>query len=577
MLKKTVLAVSLALGVVASVQAAGLTAVPQAPFGATIHVNPYENAPQTAIIGLNGHKVKHVSIKVHGKGKGGVDIEYPVSDKSVLTYGGVPVFGMYPAQANKVTMKWTDEQGKKKSHDFSIFAEAIKFESQGGLQTALAPEANVIKKPVKGFENRLYLVELNAAIPGSSPFKRNKLGIGAYDWDASPQIMIYDTNGDIRWTLDPNAAHDSNNPEKMGFLMDVNQLQDGTLIYGQGQAYHKMDLIGRPIYDRGIPEGYVDFSHEVVQLDNGHVMLRVGKKDYRNDVGDVVDTVRDTIIEVDENGAVVDEWILAEILDPYRDITILALDQGAVCLNVDANKSGETFSKEDLRKLPYGDVAGSAAGRNWAHVNSIGYNPGDDSIIISSRHQNAVIKIGRDKEVKWIIADPRGWNSKLANKVLTPVDSKGNKLNCAEGRCDGGFEWQATQHTAWAVPERGTVTVFDNGDARFNEQPALPTDKYSRAVEYKVDERNMTVQQVWQFGKERGYDWYGAITSEVHWQTDKDTMFIFNGSIGIMDKKQKSSVIEIDPETDKIKFEMEVKGNKAGAVGYRAEIIKPLF
>ncbi|TEY10888.1 hypothetical protein ELQ17_00250 [Campylobacter sp. US18a] len=30
------------------------------------------------------------------------------------------------------------------------------------------------------------------------------------------------------------------------------------------------------------------------------------------------------------------------------------------------------------------------------------YNPSDDSIIISSRHQSAVVKIGRDKKIKWI-------------------------------------------------------------------------------------------------------------------------------------------------------------------------------
>ena len=33
--------------------------------------------------------------------------------------------------------------------------------------------------------------------------------------------------------------------------------------------------------------------------------------------------------------------------------------------------------------------------------------PSDDSIIISSRHQSALIKIGRDKQVKWILGSPR--------------------------------------------------------------------------------------------------------------------------------------------------------------------------
>jgi len=31
----------------------------------------------------------------------------------------------------------------------------------------------------------------------------------------------------------------------------------------------------------------------------------------------------------------------------------------------------------------------------------------------SSRHQSAVIKIGRDKAVKWILSAPNGWNDQL--------------------------------------------------------------------------------------------------------------------------------------------------------------------
>ncbi len=49
-------------------------------------------------------------------------------------------------------------------------------------------------------------------------------------------------------------------------------------------------------------------------------------------------------------------------------------------------------------KTTFGDIAGSGPGRNWAHVNSVSYDPRDDSIIISSRHQSAIIKIGRDKK-----------------------------------------------------------------------------------------------------------------------------------------------------------------------------------
>ena len=57
----------------------------------------------------------------------------------------------------------------------------------------------------------------------------------------------------------------------------------------------------------------------------------------------------------------------------------------------------------------FGDIVGTGEGRNWAHVNSVDYDPTDDSIIISSRHQSAIIKIGRDKKIKWIFSSPEGW------------------------------------------------------------------------------------------------------------------------------------------------------------------------
>jgi len=81
---------------------------------------------------------------------------------------------------------------------------------------------------------------------------------------------------------------------------------------------------------------------------NGHYFLRVSSADLRRADGTHVHTVRDVVIEVDASGRVVDEWRLFEILDPNRSIVLKAIDQGAVCLNVDLSKTGETLSAEQL-------------------------------------------------------------------------------------------------------------------------------------------------------------------------------------------------------------------------------------
>lgn len=183
-----------------------------------------------------------------------------------------------------------------------------------------------------------------------------------------------------------------------------------------------------------------------------------------------------------------------------------------------------------------------------AHVNSAVYDASDDSIIISSRHQSAVIKIGRDKKVKWILGSPEGWTGELAKKVLTPIDAEGKKIDCGESgsKCPGyvnddeAFDWTWTQHTAYVIPEKSKkgelhVSVFDNGDSRGMEQPALPSMKYSRAVEYIINEENGTVEQIWEYGKNRGFDWYNPITSVVEYQPDTDSMMIYSATAGLGD------------------------------------------
>lgn len=88
-----------------------------------------------------------------------------------------------------------------------------------------------------------------------------------------------------------------------------------------------------------------------------------------------------------------------------------------MCLNIDASKADKTLSDEELTKMDesdkFGDIAG--IGRNWAHVNSVDYDPSDDSIIISSHHQSAVVKIGCDKKIKWILGAYKGWNKEFQN------------------------------------------------------------------------------------------------------------------------------------------------------------------
>ena len=510
-----------------------------------VNMNPYGIAPLTAVIGNGGYELRNASVRIVPK-PNGQEIAYSVADRLCRTHGGIPVFGLYPDYRNTVEVSYTKfANGKSEkitNEKYRIYAGPANLRTAGyaGVDSAF-PKAEV-KKMDPAFSDRLYLVNnMIAATPDSTRAVWNNPMGGALEWNRYPLNAIYDTKGEIRWYMEPSSIYNNNDIYRAGIMMGFRQNKDGAFTWGYGQRYVKYDLMGREIFNRRLPDGYNDFSHAMDAMQNGHYLVRVASSDHVRADGKHVRTVRDVIIEVDQNGNVVDEWRLFDILDPYRDNVLKVLDQGAVCLNIDASQAGKTLSAEQLAEQDksdkFGDIVGSGAGRNWVHVNSVDYDPTDDSIIISSRHQSALIKIGRDKKVKWIMGSPEGWKKTFADKVLKPVDSKGNPIKCEGSKCEGGFDWTWTQHTGWRVDSKSdknifTLSVFDNGDARGMEQPPLPDMKYSRAVIYKINQKKMTVEQIWQYGEERGHAWYSPVTSLTEYMPDKNSVFVYSATAG---------------------------------------------
>ena len=510
-----------------------------------VNMNPYGIAPLTAVIRNGGYTLTDITVRIVPK-QGGQEIKYKVSDTQVRTHGGIPVFGLYPDYRNTVEVSYTKfangKSEKVTNEKYRIYAGPANLRTAGyaGVDSAF-PKAEV-KKMDPAFSDRLYLVNnMIAATPDSTRAVWNNPMGGALEWNRYPLNAIYDTKGEIRWYMEPSSIYNNNDIYRAGIMMGFRQNKDGAFTWGYGQRYVKYDLMGREIFNRRLPDGYNDFSHAMDAMQNGHYLVRVASSDHVRADGKHVRTVRDVIIEVDQNGNVVDEWRLFDILDPYRDNVLKVLDQGAVCLNIDASQAGKTLSAEQLAEQDksdkFGDIVGSGAGRNWVHVNSVDYDPTDDSIIISSRHQSALIKIGRDKKVKWIMGSPEGWKKTFADKVLKPVDSKGNPIKCEGSKCEGGFDWTWTQHTGWRVDSKSdknifTLSVFDNGDARGMEQPPLPDMKYSRAVIYKINQKKMTVEQIWQYGEERGHAWYSPVTSLTEYMPDKNSVFVYSATAG---------------------------------------------
>ncbi|HEC1765656.1 aryl-sulfate sulfotransferase [Campylobacter lari] len=563
-----------------------------------IKLNPYGLSPLSAVIVDGGYELSDVSVTIVPK-PNGQTISYKVSPNKIKTYGGIPIFGLYPSYFNTVKVSYTKSAfGKSEKvvdEVYKIATGGVNIEPSGSLMQRGVPFEKVeVLKVDKEFEDRLYLVNNTPgkySAKSSQTIWNNPSG-GALEWDEASSVFIIDTKGEIRWYLDNDKLMDKNNIYNRGIMMGFRQNLDGALSFGFGQRYVKYDLMGREIFNRLLPSSYIDFSHSMSQMPNGNYLLRVALASVKRPDGKNVRSVRDVIVEVDKNGNVVDEWRLFEILDPYRANIIKVLDQGAVCLNVDVSKAGKTLSNEELAKMDtsdvFGDIAGTGVGRNWAHVNSIDYDESDDSIIISSRHQSAIVKIGRDKKVKWILGAHKGWGEKYKKALLQPINKNGKNIICEDdySKCpgyknkEGGFDFTWTQHTAFRISEKSNkryiyITAFDNGDARAIAQPAFTSMKYSRAVIYKIDQKNKTVEQIWEYGKQRGNEWFSPITSLTEYYKDKNSIMVYSASAGMaFDLSKGIAIGEPKPEIDEFKWgakEPSVQIRFSGAsTGYQA-------
>ena len=546
-------------------------------------VNPYGFSPLTAVINRNTKHPTDIRVTVKGKPEGGVDITYDVGRSTLLSNDGIPVFGLYPDYRNTVVVSYKLD-GRAITDTYSIVTPALTMPYMDNRNITALPQPKVTKLDT-AFRDRLYLVnsgtrppkgsEVNWIMPKTAQMSKsaaNPSG-GSLAFETIPLNYVVDTQGEFRWWLEPQAIYDGINYDiaDRGYAMGFFPTKSGTYTFVQGQRWIEMNLAGRIVAKHPLPPGYIDLSHASWEMPNGNILLRAAKYRYHRPDGQIVQSVRDFIIEVDRSGNVIDEWDLNTILDPTRDALIKNLDLGAVCMNVDLDAQGKAVGAE-----PLGDAAGVGTGRNWAHVNSVAYDESDDSIIISARHQG-VMKIGRDKEVKWILAPSEGWKNGLEKKLLKPVDKDGRPLKCSStGDCEGGFDFTYTQHAAWPrASKNGTIVVFDNGQVRHYEQPALPEMNYSRVVEYKIDPKTMTVKQTWAYGKDRGYESFAPITSNAAYQADKDTMFGFYGSVGLFDQTKGTigRLQEVDYKTGDVKVEIDVYNNKASAPHYQGHII----
>ena len=155
---------------------------------------------------------------------------------------------------------------------------------------------------------------------------------------------------------------------------------------------------------------------------------------------------------------------------------------------------------------------------DWSHANGVVYDAADDAILVSVRHQDAVIKFSRATgEVTWILGDHGNWKAPWADKLLKPAD---------------GLEWQYHQHNV-TVTGDGRVMVFDNGSFRAvpHNKPRAAPENFSRAAEFAVDEANMSVSAQWSFDAGRDTKYYSTFVGGATRLPETGNTFVTFGGV----------------------------------------------
>ncbi len=342
--------------------------------------------------------------------------------------------------------------------------------------------------------------------------------------------LVVDNKGEVRWYADYAGKDD--------LIYPIRFNNSRQLMIPIRNKVHLFDFLGENF--NTISLGSYLQHHEIFQRKNGNYIVAVDAPS--------LSRVEDLIIEVNEGGGVIQTWDMKDILDVNRNDIL-----------IDHN--------------------------DWFHMNAV-YEDKDGSLLISGRNQG-VVKVNRGNELQWILAPHRGWGKagengdghETSDFLLTAIDANGNPYNEAvqlgEERASD-FDWPWGQHAVMRL-KNGNILLFDNGFRRqFN-----TGEKYSRAVEYKIDETNKTVQQVWEYGETRAERLFSSIISDVD-ELPSGNILVTPGFIENIRPENAGKVIEVGYPGKNVLFELTLEyknlngnGNGWGQsdIMYRAEKI----
>ena len=421
----------------------------------TIQSNPNAAVPLAAIVSFETPEPVHTTLTV-SDGERRWMLAYPAERNPAE---GLPVVGMKYGRTHRIGIRISSASGE--SADAGSHLEFSTPEKPDD-RTRIPPVRVMVSKQEK-MEPGYTLLSLRRVLPRMQGQRRRRMGA------TFGLLAAIDHTGEIVWSYQSDARISDVEPLRNGNFLFVTTDNRATEIDVLGNRVGHWYAANRPQGEAdGIPIPTLTMHHEIDELSNGNLIV-MGTEIREYDAWYTSETdpdaprtrqrvMGDVIVEFTRAGDVVWIWKALDHLDPYRI-------------------GYETFTNYWINR-------GFPEARDWSHGNGFFHDERDDSLLISFRMQDAVVKVDRKTgEIVWILGDHSGWPPRLQPKLITP---------------EGEMNWFYHQHMPQITAD-GTLLLFDNRtfSARPFAPPLRPAQTWTRAVEYAINEGTRSVRQLW--------------------------------------------------------------------------------
>ncbi|MBP1971492.1 arylsulfate sulfotransferase [Virgibacillus natechei] len=339
-------------------------------------------------------------------------------------------------------------------------------------------------------------------------------------------VYAVDHNADVRWYSSLWNSH------------LFKRLDNGNVLYltkeeGQDQYNEilEMDMLGKVFNSYLVDIGEYDATnvvhHDVIEFPNGNLLATTHDTDS--------DYVEDEMTEIDrETGETVRNF-------SFRDIFPASF-----------------YEEYDSVNAEDGD---------WFHQNTVAFDESDNTLLITSRHQDLNMKMSYpDGEIKWLLAAHEEWPEEFEQYLLEPVND---------------VKFPGAPHAIMLMPDQdgndntNDYLLFDNNMSIIRADEDVSGD-YSRAIQYRINEEEKTVEEVWSYGEERGTSFYSNIVGDADYLYNTGNRLITSGHIEVEEDEDAriSRIVEVTGEDNaEVVYEIVISGFEQGESrqAYRAE------